>query len=264
MRGTLVILRRELGALFFAPLAWILLFVALLLNGYAFASALGGLQGDVTASLEFAFGGPGIFFWALTIVLAPLLTMRLVTEESAAGTLEYLRTAPVSDAAVVLGKFLAGATFMALLWSSIFVYAGAIHLQGLVPDWGQVLAIYVGAVLFTSLFVALTMTTSTLTDSPLLGAFLSFIVSLFWLLLPFLGAQLLNQLGPLATRLFGSRDLADDVVLGFLDRMAVAQHFQRSYHQGVLDSAELVFFVSWIAFFLFLTTRLLEARRWRG
>lgn len=263
MRGTFVILRRELGALFFAPLAWILLFAALLLNGYGFASMLGYLKGDVTASLEHAFGG-GFFFWALTIVLAPLLTMRLVTEESANGTLEYLRTAPVSDAAVVLGKFLAGAAFMALLWSSVLVYAGTVHLQGLVPDWGQVFAIYIGTVLVSSLFIALSMTTSTLTNSPLLGAFLSFIVSLFWLLMPVLGLQLLGQVGPLAARVFGSRELADDVVVGILDRMAVAEHFQRSYHQGVVDSAELVFFVTWIAFFLFLTTRLLEGRRWRG
>ena len=49
-----------------------------------------------------------------------------------------------------------------------------------------------------------------------------------------------------------------------LDRMSAFDHFGRSYHRGVLDSSEVIFFLTWIAFFLFLTTRTLEARRWRG
>jgi len=263
VRGTFVILRRELGSLFFAPLAWILLAVSLLLNGYLFASVLGATRGDVTASLEFAFGG-NLLFWGLIVVLAPLVTMRLVTEEASSGTLEYLRTAPVGDAAVVAGKFLAGTTFMAVLWLSGPVYAAAIHAQGVVPDWGQVVAIYLGAVLASALFLALGMMAGATTATPLLGAFLAFSACLSWLLLPWLGQELLGQIGPLLARLPGGAERAQDVLLGMLDRTAVIAHFQRSYFRGVLDSAEVAFFLTWTLFFLFLTTRVLEAKRWRG
>ena len=265
MTGTLVVMRRELGALFFAPLAWILLFAALLLNGYVFASMLGNplSPGDVTASLEFSFGG-NLLFWGMLVVLAPLITMKLVTEETANGTLEYLRTAPVSDATVVTGKFLAGLVFMAVLWSSLPLYALAIQSQGVTPDWGQVLAIWVGTVLASGLFVALGMVASAATSTPLLGAFLAFTACLWWLLMPWIGAQLVQQLRPLLVDLFGSFARVEDVLLGILDRMAVFAHFGRSYFRGVLDSAEVAFFVTWTAFFLFLTTRVLEARRWRG
>ena len=259
MSGTLVVMRRELGALFFSPLAWILLFAALLLNGLLFSQNL-ALIGDVTASIEFVFGG-NFLFWGLVIVLAPLVSMRLITEESSNGTLEYLRTAPLSDAAVITGKFLAGLTFMAVLWSSAFLYAGAVQLQGLSPDWGQLVAIYVGIILASGLFVALGMTACATTNTPLLGAFLAFMACLWWLLMPWLGSQVLPQF----IMLFGANAKeAEDVLAGILDRMAVMTHFGRSYFQGVIDSSELVFFTTWTIFFLFLTTRALEARRWRG
>lgn len=268
MRGTLVIYRRELGSLFATPLAWSLLFVTLLLNGYLISnyfSSLASLDApvDITAALELVFGG-NILFWALILVLAPLLAMRLLAEESASGTLEYLRTGPVSDAAVVLGKFLAGLSFLAILWSSLLIYAGAIHLLGGPPDWGQVIAIYVGSVLASGIFVALSLVPSALTTTPILAAFLAFIGSLVWLLLPWVGDQLLVAMRGLLAQTFGGLDAAERFVRGLLERMSVLDHFWRSYHRGVLDSAEVVFFLTWTAFFLFLTTRTLEARRWRG
>lgn len=263
MRGTLVITRRELGGLFFSPLAWILLTVSLFLNGYLFSASMAATLGDVTASLELVFGG-NIFFWALMLVLAPLLTMRLLAEEASSGTLEYLRTAPVSDAAVVLGKFLAGLIFMAVLWSSIFFYAGAVQVSGTVPDWGQVFAIYVGAVLASGIFVAIGMVTSSLTNTPLLAAFLSFMACLWWLLLPRIGSMMLLQMRVLLADLFGSPERARYWVDGTVDRMDVMRHFGRTYFRGVIDTSEVIFFLTWTAFFLFLTTRTLEARRWRG
>lgn len=263
MRGTLIIFRRELAGLFAAPLAWILLFVALLLNGLLFSLVLNQTQGDVTASLEFVFGG-NFFFWALMLVLSPLLAMRLLTEEAASGTLEYLRTAPVSDAAVVTGKFLAGTAFMATLWSSLLIYAAALALWGVAPDWGQVVTIFLGSVLCSALFVAIGLVACSLTNIPLLGAFLAFMACLWWVLMPALGGMLLVQMRVLFADLFGSFEVAEAWIGGALERMDVRRHFGNSYFQGVLDSAEVIFFLTWISLFLFLTTRSLEARRWRG
>ena len=179
MRGTLVIYCRELAVLFFSPLAWILLFVSLFLNGYLFSSILSNPfnPGDVNASFEFVFGG-NFLFWGLMLILAPLLTMRLLAEEAANGTLEFLRTAPVSDASVVIGKFLAGTTFMAILWSSAFLYGAVLHLSDVPPDWGRVTAIYLGSVLASGLFIAIGLATSSLSNTPLVAAFLSLMACL--------------------------------------------------------------------------------------
>lgn len=268
MRGTLVVYRREVGALFAGPLAWALLFVALLLNGAMLTLILtsqsagsGGV--DITATLELLFG-QGILFWALMLVLPPLLAMRVLAEESASGTLEFLRTAPLSDAAVVLGKFLAALTFLALLWSSIFVYAAGMHLLGGPPDWGQVITIYIGILMVSGTFVALSLVPSAATGTPVLAAFLSFIGCLGWLLMPVIGARLLGSMRVLLADVFGGYDRAERFILEQLSRFDVGGHFINSYFKGVLDSAEVVFFLTWIAFFLFLTTRTLEARRWRG
>lgn len=262
MRGTAVICRRELAGLFLSPLAWILLFASVLLNGFLFSYVLTKSR-DVTASLEYVFGD-GLFFWGLMLVLAPLLAMRLLAEETASGTLEFLRTAPVSDVAVVLGKFLAGSVFMAVLWSSAFLYAGALELWGTSPDWGHVVTMFLGALLASSTFLAISLVTSSLTNTPLLSAFLSLMACVWWLILPMLVASLLAQMRGLLATVFGNARAVEGYVLAMLDRMSIFRHFGRSYFRGVLDTAEVVFFLTWIAFFLFLTTRALEARRWRG
>jgi gliding motility-associated transport system permease protein len=268
VRSMLIIYRREIGALFATPLAWVLLFVSLLVNGYLFSQALSygpsvGAPADITAAIETVFGG-NLLFWALMLVLSPLLAMRLLAEEAAGGTLEYLRTAPVSDAAVVLGKFGAGMTFMALLWGSIFIYAGGISYWGGPPDWGQVFAIYIGSVLASGVFVAISLIPSAFSSTPILAAFLSFMACLGWLLMPWAGAQALVSMRGLLSDIFGGYAKAEAFILTLFSRMSVFDHFGRSYYRGVLDSAEVVFFLTWIGFFLFLTTRTLEARRWRG
>ena len=118
MRGCVTICRRELAGLFLSPLAWILLLVTLLLNGLFFQFYVSASNGDVVLALETALGG-GAIFWAFMVVLTPLITMRMVSEEARDGTLEFLLTAPVSDAAVIVGKFLAATNFKAVLRISV-------------------------------------------------------------------------------------------------------------------------------------------------
>ncbi|MEO0652568.1 MAG: ABC transporter permease, partial [Planctomycetota bacterium] len=109
MSGAWTIYRRELAGLFFQPLAWVLLFLALLFNGGMLLLWLYGSGGDVNLALAASLGGWG--FWILACVLSPLVTMRMISEESKSGLLEFLLTAPVGDAAVVFGKYLAASTF---------------------------------------------------------------------------------------------------------------------------------------------------------
>lgn len=263
MSGTLTIYRRELASLFFSPLAWILLLLALLANGFFFVLYLNQANGEVTYALELALGG-GWPFWSLLVFLPPLLAMRLLAEEARTGTLEFLLTAPVSDAAVVCGKFLGATTFMAVLWLAAPIYAGAIHTLGVAPDWGAVLGGYIGAVLASGLFVSIGLFASSLTSTPLVAAFLAFMADLWWLVLPTAAEYGMEQVRSLLAGFAGGVERAQVWVRTALHQMNVVSHFQSSFLHGVLDTAEVVFFATWTGFFLFLTVRSLEARRWRG
>ena len=263
MRGVFVIWRRELAGLFLAPLAWVLLFVSLFLTGVFFVSALSLLGGEVGGALEHSLGG-GWAFWALLLFLPPLLAMRLIAEEARTGTLEFLLTAPVSDFAVVGGKFLAATTFMALLWLSVPIYGVAIASQGVPPDWGALGVAWIGAVLSSGLFVSISLLANTFTSTPLLGAFLGFVASLWWLLMPMLAGGLMTELKGVLSGFFGDLETTERWIHGALSTMDVLAHTQVSFLRGVLDTSEVIFFLSWIAFFLFLTVRGLGMRRWRG
>ena len=264
MSGALVIARRELVSLFFSPLAWILLVVASLINGSFFYLYVVSSGGDVTMTLDLLLGG-GWPFWSFIVFLPPLLAMRMISEEASTGTLEFLLTAPVTDAGVVVGKFLAATAFMSLLWLVVPVYALIVQTTGgVTPDWGGVFGGYLGAVLSSGLFVAIGLLASSLTTTPLLAAFFAFVACLSWLVLPMLAELVLSNVRVLFVRWAGSVELAERWVRAALDKMNVVSHFQGSFLHGVFDSAEIVFFLTWTAFFLFLAVRSLEARRWRA
>lgn len=248
MSGTWTIFRRELAGLFLGPLAWGLLFAALLLNGALFVLFIGQTDGAVDDSLGFALGNAWPY-WALIIVLPPLLTMKMISEESRSGLLEFLLTAPVSDWAVVLGKLLAASVFMALLWSSTLFYGLCLSWLGAAPDWPVLLGSYFGALLVSALFCAIGLVTSAGTSTPLLAAFLAFVFNIVLLLLPFLA------------RLAGA--LPDNWRGAFSRRVDVISRVQGSFALGVIDTSHVLFFVAWTAFCVFLATRLVESRRWR-
>lgn len=245
MSGLVAIYRRELAGLFVTPLAWALLCLALFVNGWLFLAYVQSTEGDVDASLRMAFGGSWIF-WATLAFLPPLLTMRMLSEEARAGLLEFLLTAPVTDAAVVCGKFLAALTVMAILWCSMLVYAVAVQVLGTPPDWAVVIGGLLGMILTSALFCAIGIVWSAVTPTPLLAAFFAFVSSLTVLLLPFFRS------------LTHSRWVLDTI-----DRVDVIGHFQRSFLLGVLDTAPVAFLLVWTAFFVFLAVRLVEMRRWR-
>ena len=248
MRGFLTIYRRELAGLFLSPLAWVLLCLALGFNGFFFTFVVSATRGDVTQAVSFALGA-GSPFWALMVLLPPLLTMRMVSEEARTGVLEFLLTAPVTDLAVILGKLAAATTLMALLWSSTLLFGVFAQSLGAGPDWAPAVAAVCGATLLSALFCALGLVSSALTDTPLLAAFFALIANGVVLAMPLLDQLLALPPGhPLK------------LALGHAN---VVSQFHSSFSLGVLDSKHVVFFAVWTAFFVFVATRLLEARRWR-
>jgi gliding motility-associated transport system permease protein len=245
MKGLTAIYRRELAGLFVGPLAWLLLCIALFLNGYLFVLYLKTSNGDVDIATRWALGESWVF-WALLILFPPLLTMRMISEEARSGILEFLLTAPVTDAAVVAGKFLAATTFMALLWASIFVYALTLGSLGHAPDLGLVACGWIGAVLASGFFCAIGLFASSLTQTPVVAAFAAVVFNIVIVIAPLL-AGLSDR--PWVRQAVGRID-----VLG---------HHKSSFLMGVFDTAYVVFFVAWTALFLFLCVRSVETRRWR-
>lgn len=249
MKGLGAIYRRELAALFLAPLAWILFCLVLFYEAHFFLLALELSRGEVNGALTLFVGG-GFPFWFLVMFVPPLLTMRMLSEESRSGLLEFLLTAPVSDAAVVTGKWLAATTFLALLWSNVFVYAGAVAFLGAAPDWGVLFAAWLGASLVGALFSGLGLVMSALCATPLLAAFLAILASIALVYLPLLRSA--------------ARGILGGKLSGVLAHLDVHAHLSGSFLRGALDSGHVLFFLAWSAAALFVAVRAVESRRWLG
>jgi ABC-2 type transport system permease protein len=243
--GVVAIYRREIAGLFLGPLAWLLLALAFFLNGWLFILYLKTTGGDVDVAVRLALGESWVF-WALLVLLPPLLTMRMISEESRTGLLEFLLTAPVTDAAVVVGKFLAALTFLAILWAGILAYAIALSRLGVAPDPGVLFGGWLGAVLVSGFFCAIGLCASSMTNTPVLSAFAAILLNLAIVI------------SPLLAKLSDQRWLHN-----LIARIDVIDHHKSAFLLGVLDSSYVVFFVAWTALFLFFTVRILEARRWR-
>ncbi|MEA2603206.1 MAG: gliding motility-associated transport system permease protein [Acidobacteriota bacterium] len=243
MNGVLATYRRELRAYFFSPLAYVVLFFFLVVNGIIFVYLIGQLNDPRSA------GGPPLkyFFsasWLMLLLLGPVITMRLVSEELRSGSIEVLMTAPVTEGQVIGGKFLASLTFYGFLWLPTLAYAGMISLYEKV-DWGPVLAGYLGILLIGSLFLAVGIFASAMTRSQLLAAMMTAAL-LFLLFLLGVFEELVNN----------------DVAKKALGYVSIWNHIDE-FANGIVDTRRLVYYLSGTLFFLFLASRALEDKKWR-
>ena len=143
MRGFLATFGRELRAYFFSPLAYVVLTFFLLVNGYVFWLIVSYLNDPRAQAGALPLFGQTIFFWLVLLFVAPVLTMRLLSEERRSGTIEMLMTAPVTETQVVLGKYAAALGYYAFLWLPTLVYVWVVAHFGSV-DPGPVLSGYLG------------------------------------------------------------------------------------------------------------------------
>lgn len=237
---------RELRAYFFSPLAYVVLFFFLVINGFIFATIISYLndpRAPAGPPLNVFFGGT-IYFWLILLFLGPLLTMRLLAEELKSGSIEVLMTAPVTEGQVVAGKYLAALTFYLFLWLPTLAYVGIIAYFESV-DWGPVAAGYLGILGIGALFLAVGTLASAMTKNQLVAGIITF--ALLILLFSFgLLENLFTQ--ERARQVFGYLNLWDH-----MDEFA----------KGIVDSRRVVYYLSATLFFLFLTSRALEDRKWR-
>jgi ABC-2 type transport system permease protein len=168
--------------------------------------------------------------------------MRLFPEERKSGTLETLLTSPVSEATVVLGKFTAALGFFLTLWAPTLVYVLILRAQTPI-DLGPVAAGYMAIALIGAYFLSIGTFASILTKNQIVAAILAFAM-----LIPVFSAGLLESL---------SNDPGKRDTLGYFNLWDHMEEFSR----GVVDSRRLVYYLSATAFFLFLTTVMLSAKK---
>jgi ABC-2 type transport system permease protein len=246
MKALIAIIRRELIAYFSSPLAYIVIAAFLLLQGGLFALIVGYLSqpGQTSMSILQAFFGGTIFFWFF-LVVAPLITMRLVAEERRSGTIEVLLTSPVTEGQVIIGKFLAAWAFYLMLWIPTVVYVIMVTSQAAI-DWGAVASSYLGVALFGALFVSLGLFASTLSRNQIVAAVIAFTGLILLFGLPLLRGLLVSSSGLVAV----------------IDHADLWQHMA-DFAKGIVDTRHVVYELSLTGLFLFLSSKSLELAKWR-
>lgn len=232
----LVFCRKELKSFFDSPVAYIVLTIFLLISGWFFFSDLFLVN---QASLRNLFGiVPFIFMF-----FVPAVTMRLISEEKRSGTIELLVTLPVKDYEIILGKFLAGLGLIVVAVLLTLVYT--LTLSGLGDlDSGSVAAGYLGLIFLGATYLSIGIFTSSLTHNQIVAFITSFAIIFALFMLD-------------KVLIFVPNFLAS-----FFEYLSVDYHFS-NISRGVIDSRDVIYYLSFIFFFLFLAVRSLESRKWR-
>jgi len=236
-----LIYRREMGAYLRSPLGYIVIAVVLLIDGLLFnAFALGSDTARKSSEVLKQF----FYFSSGTTMVASLfLSMRLLAEERSQGTLNLLFGSPVRDYQIVLGKYLSALTFLGGLTLLTIYMPGLILVHGKIT-FGQIAAGYLGLLLLGSAGLAIGIFGSALTKSQLVAIIISAAI-LVGLILSWLMALITDR--PI-NELFTWLSIHN-------------KHFQ-PFMTGLINTQDIVFYGSLTYFFLFLATRVLEARRW--
>lgn len=231
------IYKRELKAYFTSPVAYIFLAVFYLISGFYF---VGNNISSASTDMQYTFAG----VFSIMMILLPLLTMRLMADEKKQKTDQCLLTAPVSLIGIVSGKFLAAATVFTV--GAMIYVPYVLVLLGLAGSvsWSMFVGNFVGLILVGFSFISIGIFVSSLTELQIVAAIISIICNFILYMIDI---------------------FASNVSFEPLKKLMVAVGFYNRYYeftQGILNVTSIVFFVSVIFVFNFLTVRVLEKRRW--
>jgi ABC-2 type transport system permease protein len=244
-----IIARREIGAMFCSPLAWILLAVIQAILGFLFLTNLDNYYLLQPQLMQFE-NTPGVTDIVITplmhvaaiilLMIMPLLTMRSFAEEKRNRTLSLLVSAPLSMSEIVLGKFLGLMLFVFILLTMLMLMPLSLYL-GTSLDSGKLLSIYLGMLLLLATFTAIGLYLSSLTENQTIAAISTFGVLFMLWIIDWLGGSVSNG----------------HSVLSYL---SLLQHHQ-SMLEGVFNSSDIVYYLLLIVGFLVLTIRQLDRER---
>jgi ABC-2 type transport system permease protein len=238
------IARRELGAIFVQPLAYIFGVIIIALTGYIFASELFFLAsqaGSMPINVQSVLG----LYTFLYLFAMPALTMRLLSEEQRSGTMELLMTLPIRDGEVVLGKFLAGFIFYLATTALTLVFPAILFMFGN-PDPGPIWTAYLGVILYGAALLGIGILASALSENQIVAFILA------------LGLTLVLYLLVIPAQSFSLGDTAVTI----LNELSLANH-QDNFFRGLIVVKDIVYYLAVTAITLFAATRVLESRRWR-
>ena len=241
MRATSIIYRRELGRYLRSPIGWIIAAAALLVEGILFQSqALSGEQLSAIVLERYFYFASGI-----PTFCGVLLAFRLIAEERQNYSMILLKTSPIRDTEIILGKFFAALTFLAIIFALSIYMPLLVKVNGKVT-WSQIFVGYFGMFLLGSATLAIGIFASALTRHQIIAALLG---ALFVLVL--------CMLFPLAKRLDSPvREALEQIDLWWV-------HFQNGFMRGVINLKDVIYDLAVTYFFLLLAVKTLEAKRWQ-
>jgi ABC-2 type transport system permease protein len=239
----LTITKRELRAYFSSPLAYVFIVIFLLLCGF-FTFMVGGFFERGEASLARPFFDWHPWFY---LFLVPAVGMRLWAEERRVGTIELLLTMPITAWQAIVGKFLASWLFLAIALLLTFPVIITVNYLGS-PDNGVIFCGYVGSWFMAGAYLAISCITSAMTRTQVVSFILSVVACLFLILAGF----------PPVIRMMQS--WAKPWMVDAVTSCSVITHFE-GFQKGVLDTRDILFFLSLIIFSLFATSVILRTHR---
>src|SRR5687767_6605107 len=256
MSNILAIAHKELKGYFASPVAYVVIGFSAILFGWFFINLLyyfdrtqmqagSGFQGPQTVNVNEIMISP--LFLNVSVILLftlPLITMRTYAEEKRSGTIELLLTSPLTDLQIVIGKFLGGMVLYISMLAVTLVHMAFLFAYGN-PEWRPIATGYLGLLLMGGCFLSLGLFVSSLTRNQIIAGMVTFAVFLmFWVI------------NWIATFM----DPTPQAVLNYL---SITEHLN-DFARGVIDTKHLVYYLSFIAFSLFLTVRAVDSERWRG
>ena len=250
MRIFFALTRRELAAFFVSVTGYVIIAAATFLIGLSFVVLMTNLGSDPSPMPVTELFYRTYYFWLIVLLATPVITMRLFALEKFSGTFETLMTTPVEDLQVVAAKFTAAAVFYIIMWipmlPCLFVVRHFTNQPGTL-DPGTIGGMYLGVFLVGCLFLSLGCFASALTRSQMAAAMISFVLGM---------------------SLFSLGFLAEAISAAAQWKTQVLSHFalfeqMNDFARGVVDTRTVIFYVSLTLFFLFLTLRVVESRRWK-
>ena len=255
MKNILVIFKKELKSYFASPIAYLLLAIFAVIFGFFFYSAtrffvLQGMQMQMMGRgmpmdvNEYVIRPLLTNASVIGLFLIPMITMRLYAEEKRSGTIELLMTSPVRDLEIVLGKWFAALTLYASILGISAINIAILFAYGR-PDWKPILVGYLGLLLQGGCLLAIGIFISTMTRNQIIAGGATFAVCLMLWVLDWVSAY------------------DQSTWAKIIAYLSVVTHFE-PFSKGVIDSKDIIFYLTMIFFGLFLTTRSVESLRWRA
>jgi len=249
MQALLTLIRRELATYFVSFTGYVIMAAATFLIGLGFYVLVRNLGSETSPMPVTEMFYSTFFFWLVLILASPIITMRLFALEKHSGTFETLMTTPVSDLQVVVAKFVAAMMFYVVMWLPMLGCLYLVHRyssqEGL--DWVTVGTTYLGVIMLGGVYLSLGCFASAITRSQTVAAMVTFVLGITLFALAWLAGQ-----AP------ASNELHSQVLSYF----ALFQHIT-DFARGIVGTQPMIFYTCVTGFFLFLTLRAVESRRWR-